>query len=110
MRFFVGLVLALALGVVGCNETAGTAQPVGWFAQDSGTTTLLTDVAFVDPNRGVVVGEAGLILGTANGGATWSPQESGTPVRLFGVSFINANTGTAVGSEGTILRLSLIHI
>jgi photosystem II stability/assembly factor-like uncharacterized protein len=48
----------------------------------------------------------GLILRTADSGATWVQQSSGTANSLAGVSFSDANTGTAVGEAGTILRTS----
>ena len=55
----------------------------------------------------MIVGEAGIVLQTANGGQQWSSQPSVTFNYLYGVSFTDANTGTAVGYEnpdGTILR------
>src|SRR5689334_8106892 len=41
----------------------------------------------------IVVGDAGTILRTTDGGATWKHIVSGTTATLFGVSFADSNTG-----------------
>src|SRR5215831_18731912 len=61
-------------------------------------------VSFSDANTGIVVGAAGTILRTTDGGGTWKAQSSGTGRSLFGVFLRDANTGTVVGDTGTILR------
>jgi photosystem II stability/assembly factor-like uncharacterized protein len=61
-------------------------------------------VWFADGNVGYVVGYAGTILRTDNGGQTWAPQESGTVQNLYDVFFTDVNTGTVVGEAGTVLR------
>src|SRR5205823_14888414 len=61
-------------------------------------------VSFTDANTGTIVGGAGLILRTTDGGNNWIPQASGTESDLLRVSFTNTNNGTAVGQVGTILR------
>ena len=60
---------------------------------------------FVDAKTGWVVGtsdlygESGLILHTADGGATWAPQTSNLGGRLVGVDFIDATTGWAISDS-----------
>src|SRR5205823_11857113 len=64
-------------------------------------------VSFSDANTGTIVGDAGIILQTTNGGEQWNSQPTVAFNYLYGVSFTDANTGTAVGYEnpdGTILR------
>ena len=64
-------------------------------------------VSFTDANTGTIVGDAGILLQTTDGGAQWNSQPTVTFNYLYGVSFTDANTGTAVGyenPEGTILR------
>ena len=46
---------------------------------------------------------SGIIMRTADSGATWNEQFRGAS-SLLGVSFANANTGTVVGAAGFILR------
>jgi photosystem II stability/assembly factor-like uncharacterized protein len=61
---------------------------------------VLYGVSFIDATHGTVVGDAGTILRTTNGGAIWATQSSGTTNTLRGVSFTDNNTGTAVGDGG----------
>ena len=60
----------------------------------------LSDVAFVDGQNGWVVGDAGTILHTADGGATWAEQASGTSEALAAVAFVDDTTGWIAGSHG----------
>ena len=59
----------------------------------------LNDIAFVDPQRGWAVGDAGAIWHTADGGHHWQPQSSGVDCRLLSVCFLNAENGRAVGGR-----------
>jgi photosystem II stability/assembly factor-like uncharacterized protein len=61
-------------------------------------------IAWADETTAFVVGSAGTILRTTDGGDTWTRQESGTTHALHSVSFADANTGTVVGDYGTILH------
>ncbi|RPI18890.1 MAG: T9SS C-terminal target domain-containing protein [Ignavibacteriae bacterium] len=79
-------------------------QPYGWFTQSSSTTNNLNALYFSNTTTGTVVGYAGTIKRTTNGGTNWYSQSSGTPNHLFGVYFINANTGWASGDVGVILK------
>jgi photosystem II stability/assembly factor-like uncharacterized protein len=79
-----------------------------WQAVAVKTGLVLTDVAFVDATRGVLVGakaEAGAeteIFTTKDGGATW--QSTGkAPAALYALRFADAQTGWAVGANGTVL-------
>jgi hypothetical protein len=64
----------------------------------------LRAVSFSDAQTATVVGEAGTILHTTDGGATWVPQISGITDTLLAVDFTDANNGTAVGQLGVILK------
>jgi photosystem II stability/assembly factor-like uncharacterized protein len=59
----------------------------------------------VDGSRVVAVGESGLILRSADQGATWTEIDSGTSQTLNAMGFVleNNNQGWAVGDRGTIL-------
>ena len=76
----------------------------GWFQQNSGTNNPLTNLFFVDQNTGWIVGTAGTILRTTNGGTDWITESSGTNNDLFSVRFIDQSTGWATGGNGTILK------
>jgi Uncharacterized protein related to plant photosystem II stability/assembly factor len=76
-----------------------------WVEQTSGTPNLLQGVSFTDANNGTVVGLAGEIIRTTDGGANWVFQSSGTTAdRMDAASFTDSSTGTVVGASGTILR------
>ena len=61
-------------------------------------------MAFIDAERGWVVGDDGLILASCDGGSTWEAQTSGTPESLTSVSFLDRYRGWVVGKNGVILR------
>lgn len=73
----------------------------------------LTAVTFVDPDRGWVVGDRGVIWNTSDGGRSWQLQNSGVTCRLEAVQFHDANNGWIVGgwiqpytheTHGVVLR------
>ncbi|MFH0960404.1 MAG: YCF48-related protein, partial [Pseudomonadota bacterium] len=57
-----------------------------------------------DHDTGFVVGSAGLVLGTTNGGQSWTSIFSGTSNDLTGISFTIGGIGIIVGKAGTILK------
>jgi hypothetical protein len=86
-------------------------HPAGVLPSDSsgGTISVLTRktllaVSFLDANRGVAVGDSGLIFQTTNGGANWAMRPSGTACSLRGVWLVDANVGYVVGDSMTILQ------
>ena len=73
----------------------------------------LTDVFFIDADRGWCVGERGVIWSTDDGGRHWHLQDSPLNCRLEAVHFLDENRGWAVGgwtqpflhkSAGVVLR------
>jgi photosystem II stability/assembly factor-like uncharacterized protein len=110
-----GLVTAVgegtALLIVSGGGRADTASVLvyptvrGWLAQTSHATEDLYDVCFDGAGRlGWVVGSGGVILSTADAGATWTRQLSSTLTTLRGVWFTSAQEGWAVGNGGTVLH------
>ena len=65
---------------------------------------LLYDIAFANPQRAWIVGEFGIVLTSADGGATWTAQQSGIETTLFGVTFTDEKNGWATGLEQTMLH------
>jgi photosystem II stability/assembly factor-like uncharacterized protein len=59
---------------------------------------------FIDANIGYLIGGAGSIVKTTNGGIDWVSQISGTTYNLNSVFFSDPNTGYIVGDEGIILK------
>jgi photosystem II stability/assembly factor-like uncharacterized protein len=64
----------------------------------------LRGVFFADASNGWMVGEAGRIYATTDGGVAWSAQTSGTTATLRRVQFVSTSRGWIVGDGGTILR------
>lgn len=64
----------------------------------------LYGVDFADELNGCIVGEAGTIYSTSDGGVTWTARNSGTDAELYDVEFINDEVGWAVGESGTLLQ------
>jgi uncharacterized protein (TIGR03437 family) len=64
---------------------------------------MLEAVQFAGPLDGWAVGEGGLLVETADGGASVQTVDSTTSYDLFGLSFPDAAHGWIVGDYGTIL-------
>jgi photosystem II stability/assembly factor-like uncharacterized protein len=67
------------------------------------TSEFLRYVYFYNTSLGFIVGTNGLILRTANGGATWSPATTGTTQQFSAVFFTSSSTGYASGFNGMIM-------
>ena len=67
----------------------------------SGVTERLNDIELINPQRGWAVEDSGMILATADGGASWEPQTSNTTASLHSVGFVDAQRGWAVGPRLT---------
>jgi photosystem II stability/assembly factor-like uncharacterized protein len=64
-----------------------------WTALNSTTSVQLNDVDFINENYGVIVGEAGTILRTMDGGLTWSDIcNHGVSGDVFSVKVMNSDT------------------
>jgi photosystem II stability/assembly factor-like uncharacterized protein len=61
-------------------------------------------VHFIDATRGWVVGAAGVMLETVDGGRQWRDRSLGADVNLNNVFFLDAQTGWVVGEYGTVLK------
>jgi len=57
----------------------------------------LRAVCFVDPEKGWVVGDRGVIWRTVDGGRQWTPQSSGVTCRLDDIGFADRTSGWIVG-------------
>jgi photosystem II stability/assembly factor-like uncharacterized protein len=66
-----------------------------WISQNSGTTTSLEDIYFVNTDTGFVVG-SGIIRKTYDGGTTWQPAFTASAV-FTSITFTNPQTGFATG-------------
>ena len=64
------------------------------------------DIQAFDEKRAVVVGYAGKVLTTADGGTSWTVQASGTTEAIYSVDFVDDDHGWACGQDGLLLGTS----
>lgn len=99
--------LVLGLGLLAVSLAAQSP----WIMRDSGTTANLWGVAYRPPQTNnepagltVVGGEQGIILTSADEGATWTRRVSGTNAWLTAAAYVSGlNLFFIVGDGGTIL-------
>lgn len=89
MRALAGWLLVMANSPVRAEPSAAPAE----MCEDAE----LTDIVFLDADRGFAVGDRGVIWATDDGGRTWNRQRSGVSCRLESISFANASRGWIVG-------------
>ena len=81
--------------------------PVGWIQQNSGTTSFINGVYFVNTNVGIAVGTdmgIGTIHRTTDGGLNWNSQSIGGNIGLESVFFSDESNGWICGWYGTIFN------
>jgi photosystem II stability/assembly factor-like uncharacterized protein len=87
-----------------CNGLVQLEAEAKWITLNSGTTSQLRSVYFVNQDTGFVVGNQGVILKTTNGGVSWLEAPHTTFNNLNSVFFTDTNTGYIVGDYGIILK------
>src|ERR1051325_3872037 len=88
-------------GSIWISSDSGTT----WASKETGAKGSLRAMAFLDVNRGLVVGDNGLIMTTTDGAKTWTTTQSGTTKKLMDIAFVG-NSGWIVGYNGLILHSS----
>jgi photosystem II stability/assembly factor-like uncharacterized protein len=84
----------------------GFAQQSGWEIVPSRTSSSLQSIHFADYNTGYVVGEAGIILKSIDGGLSWQSVSVPSSTTWYDVFVFDQFNVVAVGSGGAILRTS----
>lgn len=59
----------------------------------------LSDVFFVNPDTGWMVGSRGQVMHTVDGGKHWEYQKSGVKMHLLSVKFIDVEKGWIIGAD-----------
>ncbi|MCB0724674.1 MAG: T9SS type A sorting domain-containing protein [Ignavibacteriae bacterium] len=106
-KYFLSLLAALVITILLCalvTESFSQTPPYGWMTQSSGTNNNLNAVYMINDNTGIIVGHAGTILKTTDGGASWVSKNSNTFFDLYAVYFTSSNTGFASGDGGVVLK------
>jgi photosystem II stability/assembly factor-like uncharacterized protein len=89
-----------------CEQTALWTSPDGgktWSSRDMAKDGRLRALTFVDANRGLSIGDGGLLLATEDAGKSWKPQDTGTKENLMDMTFVG-ESGWIVGFQGVILH------
>ncbi len=82
----------------------------GWFYQNSGVTSRISDIFFIDSQTGWAITDSTRVLKTTDGGNNWTSQTLSGYTPLGCIYFINANTGWTGGGyyffaqSGTIYK------
>lgn len=90
----------LLIFLVNTNSNSQT----GWVSLNSGTTTYLTSVQFIDANTGFVGGMSGYLAKTTNGGTNWTVLSSGMSGFVRSMDFPNSNTGYICGDNAALMK------
>ncbi len=76
-----------------------------WYVQQSGTTSALYDIEFINKSTGWCCGNGGYIIKTTNGGENWIQQGAGVTFEpLFGIHAVDSNIVYAVGFFRTVVK------
>jgi photosystem II stability/assembly factor-like uncharacterized protein len=95
--------LGIAVGELG-TILRTTNGGKSWALVDSGFSTTMRGVCFIDSMNVIAVGDNGSILKSIDAGVTWNLKDSVTTANLYSVSFSTPKDGLAVGDRNTILR------
>ena len=102
-------VVTNAAGDSATSSAAGLARLHWRYVSGTPTGATMRDLAWLDASTVVAVGDAGVVLRSADSGSTWQAvreAEAARQVGLNGVAFGSAALGVAVGYDGLLLRTS----
>lgn len=104
MRQFwlVVLCCAVTATVAACHNEAADNAP--YYDRKISFADKFFDVRAFDRERAVVVGYAGKVLMTEDGGQSWTVKKTNTNRALYAVDFINTREGWIAGQNGLILH------
>ncbi|MHB8779803.1 MAG: WD40/YVTN/BNR-like repeat-containing protein, partial [Candidatus Geothermincolia bacterium] len=89
----------IVAGIAQPAQPAGALAGAGWYAQASGTSVFLNDVAAGNALTAWAAGPDGALVKTSDGGDTWETQDPGTDADLCQVSAVDALTAWIAGGR-----------
>ena len=95
-----------SLVAVGSEGSIWQYSDGAWMQRNSGVTTDLNDVSFLDSNLGMIVGDNGIILATNDGGENWEYREppEGLVANIVALDYYSGIRAYAVTDEGHIVK------
>jgi photosystem II stability/assembly factor-like uncharacterized protein len=93
---------AVSTAIVGCHREV--IEDLPQFERKISIADRFYDVEALDAQTAIVVGYAGKILRTVDGGMTWEVMPSGVDKALYSVDFPDPQNGWICGQSGLILR------
>jgi len=95
----VGFAVGIDFGQSQALLLGTTDDGASWTPISMPSSNQLNDIEFLNTDFGVIVGNAGTVFITSDGGVTWDPQTTGTSVDLHGVTFTANGTIVAMGGD-----------
>jgi photosystem II stability/assembly factor-like uncharacterized protein len=93
----------VVVGLRGCILLSDD-QGQNWFPAEVPVSTDLVAVCFPAPDKGWAVGHGGVILHTADGGATWSKQLDGAQASQQAIAYYQSRLNTLTNAEECLQR------
>jgi len=100
--WLVWLVAIVSLALGACHS--GPPEEIPLFERKIGFPDKFYDVQSLSVDKAIIVGYAGKILMTEDGGGSWDVIPSGTRNALYNVEFVDKDEGWICGQEGTVLH------
>jgi len=97
---------ATSLIAVGPNGAIWQYSSETWIQRDSGVSTDLNEVSFLDATSGMIVGNSGTILATDDGGESWEYREApeGLDADIVALDYYSKIRAYAITDEGHIVK------
>jgi photosystem II stability/assembly factor-like uncharacterized protein len=74
-----------------------------WQRRETGAPERVRGIAFLDANRGIIIGNRGMVMATEDGAKTWQARKVDVKEHLMDIALSGEN-GWIVGYQGVILR------
>ena len=102
----VAMTSATSLVAVGPGGAIWQYSSDTWMQRDSGVSTDLNEVSFLDATLGMIVGDSGTILATDDGGESWEYREApeGLDADIVALDYYSGIRVYAITDEGHIVK------
>ena len=99
--------------IYGCGSSGtivkSTDNGASWQTLNSGTTSFLWGIRFVNDSTGIALGASGKILLTTDYGSTWALQNTPYGSTVRDINWDSSTSGIIVGSSGQIFKFDFLQ-